>query len=217
MNQRQQRWFLLFSVSGVLLVADVFVVVSGVMQTADRRLWYWYANALGHQGFRAVEAISLAGVVRHSARYLIGAAVIGVLLTALILSLRGLPFSAAFLVVTVTGCGALVQAMKVAVNRNGSSLTPWTPLGHTFPSGTAALAVAIFGFLTYLTLQRTRAPMRQVLLTLWMASGIAFVVSASTYHYPTEIVGGILTGLVWLSLMHIFFWEPLRHELFVRP
>jgi membrane-associated phospholipid phosphatase len=216
-SERQRRWLVLFVCCCVLVLADIAVVAEGWLQTLDGRVWLWFARTLGQRGFQLVEGISLAGVVKHSDRYLMLIAVAASLATAGFMARRRLAFTGALLVVTLTGCAAVVQVMKLAVDRSGPRLTPWTPLGHTFPSGTAAIAVAFFGFLGYVGYQRNRAPRRWFLVVLSTLACLSFILSALTYHYPTEVIGGVATGLGWLALMQIAFWDPLRRDIFARP
>lgn len=215
-SQRQRRWALVLSISCFVLSVDALVVSSGWLVADDGHAWLWFAERLGTRGFQVVEGISLAGVVPNSSRYLMVAAVLGTTSVAALFYRGGMRVSCALLLVNVVGVGIVVRIVKSLIHRQGRSLTPWMPVGHTFPSGTAAVAVTFFGFLGYIVYQRNRGWQAHALCFTCLLAAMAFIVSAATYHYPTEVVGGIATGLAWLSAVQIVFWNPLRRELFYR-
>lgn len=200
---------LLLGLSSAFLAIDVVVVISGALQQPDKRLWVWFAGSLGKSGFRALEAVSLVGVGDHSNRYSVLAGVAGLLVTAVIFIARRLFVPAALMLATVAGCAGSAQVIKLVVDRNGPRLTPWTRLGHTFPSGTAAMAVGFFGFVGYVIYRRHLGRSRHLMLSATAVAGLALGLSAFTYHYPTEVLGGVFTGVAWLALIVFLFWKPL--------
>jgi membrane-associated phospholipid phosphatase len=205
--------------SVLVLAADVAFVSTGWLQALDGQTWLWFVDALGHQGFQIVEDISLAGVVKPSGVYLAMLAAVATALAAAFFVARRMPLTAGATLAAVLGCGVAVQLMKVAVNRSGPRLTPWTPLGHTFPSGTAAIAVAFFGFLISIALQldasrdKLASAKASPVVVVLAGGAAAFVLSSSTYHYPSEVIGGVATGLAWLAVVWITLGERLRLEL----
>jgi len=200
-------------VSVILLIADCVGVVTGVFQASDSQAWTWYATMLGHQAYRALEAVTLAGVVAHSRQALALVAVAAMLVTTAILLMRKHLFTAALLLVLMTGCLAVMQTMKLAINRSGPPLTQWTPMGHTFPSGTTSMGIVYFGFLALILGMRNRGIVRSASIALSVVACVALIASALTYHYPSEVIGGILMGLAWLALIVLIFMEPLTEEL----
>lgn len=198
-----------------MLAAESIVVARGTLLRQDREAWIWVVEHLGNNGFRILEGISLAGVVSHPSQYLMVGATLGTFLVAVALYLRHMPFSSVLFLTDVAGAAILVSLLKLVVSRHGPSLTPWIAAGHTFPSGTAAVSVAFFGFLAYLLYQTSRHVWTgRMLAALCVILSLAFVASALTYHYPTEVLGGICTGLAWLALLQLAFWNPLRKEIF---
>jgi len=71
--------------------------------------------------------------------------------------------------------------------------------------------------MAYVVYQRNRDPVRWPAAMACLAAAALFCASALTYHYPTEVVGGIVTAIAWLALLQIAFWDSLRRELFGRP
>lgn len=217
MPRQQFHWLEILAASCVLLLVDATTVEMGWLETADRAIWLDFAHFLGQSGFRVVEGISLVGVVKHPDRYLTGIAIAGTLAAMVILFIRGLAFTAAVLLVSITGCAAAVELMKRIVNRQGPPLTAWTPVGHTFPSGTAALAVVFFGFVTVTAAQVMPGGKHRWAIGVSLVLAVALVTSSLTYHFPTEVIGGVAIGLAWLSLMEALFWWPMRRELHLEP
>jgi len=215
--RRQVHWLQLLAASCLVFLLDATVVETGWLEATDRAMWTDFANSLGQGGFRVVEGFSLVGVVKHADRYLTGIAIAGMLGAMIVLMLRGFAFTAAVLLVSNTACAATVEIMKRVLDRQGPPLTAWTPVGHTFPSGTAALAVVFFGFLAATGVQTAGARHHRWTIALSIVAGTAFIVSSLTYHFPTEVIGGVAIGLAWLSFMEALFWWPLRRELRQEP
>ncbi len=205
-------------ISLTLLGIDALLVVAGTFQRWDRELAYRSWQLIGTSGVRVLEAPSFIGVSVHPSRDFSIAAAVAVLLVAAPLVVMGYRWSGLFVVVAVAGVSIAAWLLKVVVVRYGAPLTPWTPVGHSFPSGTAAAAVAFFGSIAYLsaqsTLDRTKA---RILVGCSMLLIVVYIASALTYHYPSEVIGGVAAGIGWLSLVLIVLWPALRTELSERP
>ncbi len=208
----RRGWLCVLGIACLLLLADTWCVTTGILLPSDRSLWNAYATGLGPPNFRIVEAFSLVGVVKNSSAVLTIAVVVLTSVAAVALAVRGLRLTGVMLAVAVAGAGAIAHLLKLLVNRSGPSLTPWTPIGHTFPSGTAAVAVAFFGSLAYVSYHRL-VVVRWAAIVICVLGTTALVAASLTYHYPTEVIGGILTGLVWLGLVVVVLWEPIHLEL----
>jgi membrane-associated phospholipid phosphatase len=200
-----------------LLATDGALVVAGTFQKWDRKLAYQGWQLVGSNGVRLVEAPSLIGVSVHSSRDFSILSACAVLLVAAAIAWKGYRWSAVTIVLSVTGASIAATMLKLAVVRSGPPLTPWTPVGHSFPSGTAAGAAALFGALAYLALQ-SPMPRRiaRLVATISTILVIVYIASSLTYHYPSEVMGGLAVGAGWLSVVLIVLWPPLRHELFAR-
>src|SRR5579862_5712154 len=152
--RRPTAWGLLLAASVVLLGVDAVLVETGAVGSTDRWLWNLYASSLGPASFRIVESFTFVGLVRDSSLALeVGVVLLTVAIGAVLAS-RGQPLTAVALGVAVVGAASISEFLKRVVERAGPSLNRWTPLGHTFPSGTAATAVALFGFLAWLVFRR---------------------------------------------------------------
>lgn len=81
--------------------------------------------------------------------------------------------------------------------------------GASYPSGHALTAIVVFTLLAYLTWQRTTSAAAHFLvITSWLAL-VLLVGWSRIYlgvHYPSDVVGGYLLGLLWA----FFCIAPLR-------
>jgi undecaprenyl-diphosphatase len=74
---------------------------------------------------------------------------------------------------------------------------------YSFPSGHSAAATVLYGFLAILICSRTRGPSSHALV--WFAAvtviaGVGFSRLYLGVHYLTDVAGGFILGLAWLSL-----------------
>jgi membrane-associated phospholipid phosphatase len=214
-STRQRRWILTLVVSVATLCVDGVFVETGWFQSVDRTAWSDFATRVGPHAFRVIEAFSLVGVVKEPSRDLSICAVLMTVALAGVMTLRQYPFAGATLVVAVSGAAATSRLLKQEIVRSGASLSAWTPGGHTFPSGTAATSVAFFAMLAYFGYHRLRRS-RPAILAICALGAMVFALSALTYHYPSEVIGGIALGIAWVAVLQIVFWDPLRKELFYR-
>lgn len=80
----------------------------------------------------------------------------------------------------------------------------------SFPSGHSAAATVGFGFMAYIAWTALPQPWNIVLCLAAIAFGLLVCVSRIYLgaHYPSDVVGGILLGLVGLSII-VFVVKPL--------
>lgn len=75
--------------------------------------------------------------------------------------------------------------------------------GYSFPSGHATASAAVFGMIAVLAYSGYRRPWRYIIpiisLSLILVIGISRVYLGA--HYPTDVLGGWLLGLVFVSLL----------------
>ena len=75
---------------------------------------------------------------------------------------------------------------------------------HSFPSGHAALCVAVYGFLAYLWIRSSRSPVEKVLAVTLVALLTTFVSLARVRlgsHWPSDIIAGAVIGVAWVSVV----------------
>ncbi len=113
-----------------------------------------------------------------------------------------------FLAVTVGGQYAVVDLIKVAVNRTRPNVDRLTGFsGASFPSGHAAAAAAAFAAFALLA-GIGRSPGARALLA-GAAVGLAAAVAASRVflgvHWLTDVLAGLLIGWSWFALCSIAF------------
>lgn len=82
---------------------------------------------------------------------------------------------------------------------------------HSFPSGHTGKTLCIYGLLGYIWIRASKSSIERVMVAL-LVSGIALVVPIGRMrmgvHWPSDIAGGYILGLVWLFFL---IWA-LRNE-----
>ena len=127
----------------------------------------------------------------------------------------GRPRIAVFVVVTSLGGGLVDTLVKVAVDRPRPVVDHpvATAFGKSFPSGHAMGATVVYGALlvAFWTLlpRRARRPALAATVALVLAVGTSRLLLG--VHFLTDVVGGYLLGLAWLSGAVAAF-ESWRHE-----
>jgi len=79
---------------------------------------------------------------------------------------------------------------------------------HSFPSGHAALAIAVYGFLAYLWIRQSRSLIERTLAVLLTAAWVTMVSVARVRlgsHWPSDIVSGAVIGVLWLAVVIVAF------------
>lgn len=121
-------------------------------------------------------------------------------------------FSALLLLVTLVGARSLIGLLKEFYDRprpglfgdeiRALGMTFAYPESASFPSGHAITAVAVFGTLAYLVarLETSRSQRRMTLIgALLLIVLIGFSRMYFAVHFPSDVVAGMLAGLVWAT------------------
>ena len=98
----------------------------------------------------------------------------------------------------------LNQTFKLIVKRlRPLSINLITETGYSFPSGHAMVSLSLYGFLTYLILQKQKKKLTKAL-TVIISSAFIFLISFSRIylgvHYFSDVVGGLLFSTFYLYL-----------------
>ncbi|MFH1704466.1 MAG: phosphatase PAP2 family protein [Patescibacteria group bacterium] len=107
------------------------------------------------------------------------------------------------LVATVVGARGTSYIMKILIERaRPDGLIPAiTETSSSFPSGHATLAMALYGFLTYLFCKRY--PKNSVIITAIAMLAIIAIGFSRLYlgvHFPSDVLAGYLLGGIWLLI-----------------
>lgn len=116
---------------------------------------------------------------------------------------RGLASSAVLLVVSTFGSVLLTTGLKAVYARPRPELfdSGYTASFYSFPSGHATVAVGFYGALALLLAFRFRG-WRRVAVLLSGALVVVLIGLSRLYlgvHYPTDVLAGYLSALLWLA------------------
>jgi undecaprenyl-diphosphatase len=85
---------------------------------------------------------------------------------------------------------------------------------YSFPSGHAMGSIACYGMLAFIAIRLARQPWQRVLVGVLAVALVAGVALSRVYfgvHFPTDILGGLLAGAIWLTavivMLQLASWE----------
>jgi undecaprenyl-diphosphatase len=116
--------------------------------------------------------------------------------------------AAALIVITMLGAGVLEEVLKLAFHRRRP--VPFfglaVPHSYSYPSGHALLSFTFFSTVASLTAARTRQ--RWLRIVIWVAAiltilNIGFSRIYLGVHYPTDVIAGYLTGIIWVAAVSL--------------
>ena len=126
---------------------------------------------------------------------------------------RGRPLSAAMILIVTAGAGALSVGLKLVYNRPRPDVSPVLDLvSASFPSGHSLASVAIYGIVAYLLSLQVRWYWKPFVWTTYLLLALLICISRVYLgvHWPTDVIGGILAGGVWLVTC-VLAYEVLLH------
>lgn|GEM_PF-4035260 len=185
------------------------------MSNMDSAGYRAIAGNLGSRGFEIVESWTLVGLVSDSERLSLFAGGALTLAACLGLAWRHLPWAAVVCGSTVIASQLATEALKLVIARQGPPLTPWIATAHSFPSGTAAFVSALSASLAYVAYHRVRfTPIRRSVLALLCGTWAAEMMSCLTYHFASEVLGGVVVAALCFATIQLVAWPHVRPELF---
>ncbi|MGD6801985.1 phosphatase PAP2 family protein [Rossellomorea vietnamensis] len=120
-----------------------------------------------------------------------------------------------FLLINMFGISAITKGLKLLFQRGRpEELAQYDGTGFSFPSGHTTGAVTLYGFLIYLVV---RSHLNKKLKWLVSTSLVIWVLTVAIsrifveVHYFTDIIAGLVIGLLWL-LVCIGCLEMLLHK-----
>jgi undecaprenyl-diphosphatase len=140
---------------------------------------------------------------------------IGITLGALLLAylFRRNRFNVLQLALLMLFTGVSMGIAKAFVERARPDTLLWLdPLNtYSFPSGHAALSTALYGYLAVNLYRRIHTKSRKQLAVAACILVIVLVCLSRlvlSYHYLTDVIGGVLLGLFWLSVIYMLPRKP---------
>lgn len=108
------------------------------------------------------------------------------------------------LVVCSGGSGLMTLLLKEIVMRIRPDMMPViTETGYSFPSGHSVTAVCFYGYLAFLYWAYGKSDILRRCITIAAVCMILGIGISRIYlgvHFPTDVIGGYVGGLMWLSL-----------------
>jgi undecaprenyl-diphosphatase len=106
---------------------------------------------------------------------------------------------------------------KITFNRPRPVSAIFIENSTSFPSGHAAIAIAFYGFISYVIL-RTREGRKKKINVLIIAFSIIFLIGFSRMylglHYLSDVIGGYLLGALWLIIaISIYEWAVYKQAI----
>ncbi|MEK7624966.1 MAG: phosphatase PAP2 family protein [Patescibacteria group bacterium] len=105
--------------------------------------------------------------------------------------------------ITIIGSESVTFALKLLLHRPRPLNAAILETSNSFPSGHATIAVAFYGFLAFLLLQKiSRKLHRSLIITLTsiIILAIGFSRLYLGVHYLSDVLAGYLVGLTWLII-----------------
>lgn len=127
------------------------------------------------------------------------------LLVTAALWLKGHRASALLFAGSVVGGFGLNAILKIAFARQRPDLWPAlvTELTYSFPSGHATMSTVFFGGAAAVVLHLSRRPFVRALALVLATTAILVIAASRVYlgaHWTTDVAGGVLVGLFWVSV-----------------
>ncbi|HEX9147678.1 MAG TPA: phosphatase PAP2 family protein [Thermoanaerobaculia bacterium] len=126
-------------------------------------------------------------------------------LITLLLRLKGHWISALLFAGSVAGGFGLNALLKIAFARQRPDLWPAlvAEMTYSFPSGHATMSTVFFGGLAAVVLHLSRRPVVRGAALALATTAILMIAASRVYlgaHWTTDVTGGILVGLFWVSV-----------------
>lgn len=105
--------------------------------------------------------------------------------------------------ITVFGSGLFVLLGKLVFHRARPDVAMYVEKSFSFPSGHATIAVAFYGFITYIFYRETKSLKQRILLLLVAITMILAIGFSRLYlgvHFFSDVWGGYLLGALWLLI-----------------
>ncbi len=172
-----------------------------VLEGETRSVDLWIRNAIHGHAVSGLTTVMVAAS-RWGAPGVL--AVLGVV-AAVVFLLEGWRRAALLVLLTMAGAGILDTLLKHLYGRaRPLPLFDFYPSPHSysFPSGHALFATCFFGGVAVLTSHRFRHPVTQVAVWVVAVLAIALIGISRIYlgvHYPTDVLGGLAAGTVWVG------------------
>jgi undecaprenyl-diphosphatase len=192
---------LVFAAIVVVFVLGFEVRASGPVVRFDRAVSDWAGRNVDGSSYDVADAITQLGST-------VGVILIGVVVAAIETVRTRSRWIVPFLALTLVGQSIASNLIKAGVGRFRPGIDPVIGLGtDSFPSGHSAAAASTIAAAAFL-MSRRHTPLVKSVLT-GAGVGIAVAVGISrvllTYHWPSDVVAGLMLGWGWFGVCAIAF------------
>lgn len=116
---------------------------------------------------------------------------------------------------TVGGAELIDQILKLIFHRPRPHVFfGRQPFGYSFPSGHSLVSFVVFGALAVFLTPHVRSRVWRWVLYLAAASVVLAIGLSRVYlgmHYPTDVLGGYVAGVFWLTVVDLL-WDRWRRD-----
>ena len=195
-----ERWMLLGAIAFMVFLLDTVLIYSHRVDRLDLRIHHDYINFFGTAGTRVLATLTLNPVGSHGEFFALEIACFVLAIGGWLLAQRRVR-SAFVLLAAILGALGLEYVLKTIIKRPGPALNSYDAGLRTFPSGHTTVGVTFFLAGAYLVSRAAPVRLRAAILVSGVVLALGIVMSAMTFHLPTEVVGGIALACLWVAVL----------------
>lgn len=186
---------------GIVFLLDALLIQVPVVDHYDLRLREHFLTLVGSRGHHLLSAFTLNDAGHHKL-LLFGLAIAGASLVLCGWFLRvGAINDALLLAVSVLSVATLELFLKSIIPVPGPEIDNGNNVFRTFPSGHTAVGVTLYVSAAYLLSRRLEGKARTVSIAVAVTLAVVTTLSALTFHFPSEVLGGLALSAVCLGLL----------------
>jgi membrane-associated phospholipid phosphatase len=104
-------------------------------------------------------------------------------------------------IIALIGTEITVELLKILIRRPRPIGASFLETSYSFPSGHAAISVALYGFIAFLLWKRSKSQLKRGMILAVALLLMLFIGFSRVYlgvHFPTDVLGGYMVGAAWL-------------------
>ncbi|TDM13262.1 phosphatase PAP2 family protein [Macrococcus lamae] len=194
----------------------IFTIIFGMIAFFhESRLGKWIDNEVYEFIYSSESFITTSIMLGFTKMGEVWAMIVMSLIVICYLMLKRLKIDALFFALAMIVSGTLNPLLKNIFDRERPTLLRLIDItGFSFPSGHAMGSAAFFGSLAYLINKHQKGPLKPYLIGLCVLC-IIMISSSRVYlgvHYPTDVIAGILGGVISILLTQTFMHNLIDND-----